>query len=97
METWPSQIHLSQPQFPLSVKWRKIILRPRIWACLFVWGSGDGGTSGEDLSNIVSLNLPKYPKRKVILFPPFPAELMGSGTLNNLPKVIQEVNNRAEI
>lgn len=64
---------------------------------MFVWGSGDGGKRGEDLSNIVSLNLPKYPKRKLILFPPFLAELMGSGTLSNLPKVIREVNNRAEI
>lgn len=46
---------------------------------------------------IISLNLPNYPKRKVILFLPFSAKLLGLGTLSSLPKVTKEVNNGTRI
>lgn len=38
-------------------------------------------------THIVSLNLPSYPKRKIIPFPSFSAELMASRVLSHLPKV----------
>lgn len=73
MGVWPSQIHLFEAQLPYSIKWRKSYLYPRIWVCLFGVVVMVVGVVGIYQTHIVSLNLPSYPKRKIIPFPSFSA------------------------